>query len=69
MLCVAGIVLVMIGTILSLWSVLSTKKEDFFTAGWYQRQHKEFIKTKNMVIIGTIFIIAGSILQIIGTLI
>lgn len=67
--CVLGIALVMIGTILSLWSVLSTKTKDYFTVGWYNNQNKEFKKTKIMVVIGTILIIAGSIFQIIGTLI
>lgn len=59
----------MAGTILSLWSVLSTKIKYYGTVEFHDNQQKEFKKQKNMVIIGTILIVLGSILQVIGTLI
>lgn len=68
-LCISGIILVMAGTILSLWSVLSTKTKYYGTAECHDNQQKEFKKQKNMVIIGIILIVLGSILQVIGTLI
>ena len=63
-----GIMLVAFGTILSLWTILSTKKKDYGTAGWYDSQPEEFAKEKNRVIKGTILIIFGSLFQIFGTL-
>ncbi len=61
-----GIVLVMIGTIFSLWSVLGTKGDCVQTANWYDHQQENFKRDKKKVIIGTVFIILGSILQITG---
>lgn len=66
---VIGIILVMVGTILSLWSVLKTKGDEVQTAGYYDHQQENFKKDKKKVIIGTILIIWGSLFQIIGTLI
>lgn len=61
-----GILLVVIGTIFSLWSILGTKGNDVGTAQWYDHQQESFKKDKIKVIIGTIFIVAGSIFQLIG---
>lgn len=61
-----GIILVVAGTIFSLWSVLGTKVNYVQTAYWYDHQQENFKKDKRKVIIGTIFIIIGSTLQIIG---
>lgn len=61
-----GILLVMIGTILSLWSIIRTKGGYVQTADWYDQQQENFKKDKKKVIVGTILIICGSIFQIIG---
>lgn len=60
-----GIVLVVGGTIFSLWSILGTKINYVGTANWYDNQQESFKKDKTKVIIGTGLIIAGSIFQII----
>ena len=65
---VIGILIVAIGTIFSLWTILTTSKKDYGTAGWFDRQHIEFAKEKNRVFFGTILIVLGSLLQIVGTL-
>jgi hypothetical protein len=61
-----GIILVVAGTIFSLWSILGTKGNYVQTADWYDHQQENFRKDKRKVIIGTISIIIGSTLQIIG---
>lgn len=61
-----GILLVMIGTILSLWSIIRTKGGYVQTVDWYDHQQENFKKDKKKVIVGTILIICGSIFQIIG---
>lgn len=61
-----GIILVVAGTIFSLWSVLGTKGDYVQTAGWYDHQQENFKKDKKKVIIGIGFIIIGSVIQIIG---
>ena len=66
---VIGIILVMAGTILSLWSVLKTKGDEVQTAAYHDHQQENFKKDKKKVIIGTVLIILGSLLQIMGTLI
>lgn len=63
---VIGILLVITGTIFSLWSILGTKCNYVGTADWYDHQQESFTKDKRKGIIGTILIIAGSIFQIIG---
>lgn len=65
---VIGILLVITGTIFSLWSILGTKLNYVGTAHWHDYQQESFTKDKRKVIIGTILIIAGSIFQIIGLL-
>lgn len=61
-----GILLVVVGTIFSLWSVLGTKGHYVQTADWYSHQQENFKKDKKKVIVGTILIICGSAFQIIG---
>ena len=61
-----GIVLVVAGTIFSLWSILGTRGNYVGTAHWFDYQQQSFKKDKIKVIIGTALIIVGSILQIIG---
>lgn len=41
-----GIILVMIGTIFSLWSILGTKSDYVGTAGWFDSQQKILKKIK-----------------------
>lgn len=61
-----GIILVLIGTVLSLWSILRTDPEKVQSAGDYDAQQKNFKKNKPRVIFGIILISIGSLLQIIG---
>lgn len=48
---VIGILIVTIGTIFSLWTILTTSKKDYGTVGWFDVQHIEFAKEKNRVIL------------------
>lgn len=61
-----GIVLVMIGTIFSLWFILATKTQYYGTCGWFSNLQDNFKRDKKKVIIGTMLIIIGSIFQIVG---
>ena len=61
-----GIILVVTGTIFSLWSILGTKRNYVGTAHWYDHQQENFKRDKIKVVIGTILIVIGSIFQIIG---
>ena len=61
-----GILLVVLGTIFSLWSILGTKAEYVGTAEHFDNQQNIFKKDKRKVIIGTILIVLGSIFQISG---
>lgn len=61
-----GILLVVAGTIFSLWSILGTKGNYVGTADWFDHQQESFKRDKIKVIIGTILIVIGSIFQIIG---
>lgn len=61
-----GILLVVTGTIFSLWSILGTKGKDVGTAYWHDHQQENFKKDKLKVIIGTVLIVIGSIFQVIG---
>lgn len=65
---IIGLILVMIGTIFSLWSVLGTKSANIQTAKFQDNQQEYFKKDKKKVIIGIMLIILGTILQIAGTL-
>lgn len=63
---VTGILLVLIGTIFSLWAILGTKTKNVGTANYYDNQQDNFKKDKIKVLIGIILISLGSLLQIIG---
>lgn len=63
---IVGIILVMIGTIFSLWSILGTKSKYYGSVELFENQHTNFKQDKRRVIIGTAWIITGSILQIVG---
>lgn len=63
---IVGIILTMIGTIFSLWSVLGTKSNYVQTAAWCEHQQESFKKDKKRVIVGTVLIIIGSFFQIIS---
>ena len=66
---ILGIVLVLIGTTFSLWSIITndTKKE----ASWAGVKERgiDAKKEKTKVIIGILLIFVGSVFQIIGTVI
>ncbi len=59
-------VLILIGTILSLCSILGTQARKVGTADYHDHQQDYFKKDKIKVIIGIILISIGSLLQIIG---
>lgn len=61
-----GIVLVLIGTVFSLWSILGTASKKVGTADYHDNQQDYFKKDKTRVVIGMILIFAGSVSQIIG---
>ena len=63
---VIGIILVVAGTIFSLWSILGTKGKYVGTAEWFNNQQENFKKDKRKAVVGTTLIILGSIFQIIG---
>lgn len=65
---VIGILVVMIGTIFSLWSIITTKTKNVGTAQYFDNQQEYFRKDKKKVIIGAILIFVGSIMQILGTI-
>ena len=68
-LCIIGIIMCTIGTVLSLWTILTTKIKRVGTWEQLGNAQESFKKEKTLVVIGCLFIIMGSILQIIGTLI
>lgn len=63
---ITGIILVVVGTIFSLWSILGTRGGYVGTAHWYDHQQESFKREKRKVIVGTILIIFGSLFQIAG---
>lgn len=64
-----GIMFSMIGTILTLWTTFSTSIKSAGTWSELANRHAKFPKEKRRVIIGTIVILIGGLLQIIGTFI
>ena len=56
---VVGIILVMIGTIISLLSILCTRTKDVGTCAWMngERQQRDFSKQKIQVIVGITMIV------------
>jgi len=63
---VVGIFVVMTGTILSLWSIITTKTSFVGTCADWDSKSEQFKKEKILVVVGCILIVFGSILQIIA---
>ncbi len=61
-----GIILVLTGTVFSLWSILGTDPDDVGRVKYFETQRERFKKDQKKVILGTVLIFAGSISQIIG---
>lgn len=61
-----GILLVLIGTVFSLWSILGTDPKKVQTVGEHDNQQENFKRNKPKVVFGTALISFGSLLQIIG---
>ena len=65
---VAGIIINTIGTILTLWTLISTKLDYVGTVAEYSNRPKEFQKEKRLAILGLIAITVGNTLQMAGVL-
>ena len=63
---VAGIAINTIGTVFTLWTILSTKISYVGTAMHHDNQANDFSEEKRRVKIGLIGIILGNILQVLG---
>lgn len=63
---IVGILIVAFGSVLSLWTIITTKTSFVGTCADYDSKPKQFKKEKMLVIVGCILIISGSILQIIS---
>lgn len=63
---IIGIVIVAIGSVLSLWTIITTKTSFVGTCADLDSKSEQFKKEKLLVILGCILIISGSILQIIS---
>ena len=61
-----GIVLSIVGTIITLWTLLTTKNSEAGTWGELAERHEKFPKEKKKVKIGIVVIAIGGILQIIS---
>ncbi len=62
-----GIIMVMIGTIFSLFSILTTNSNEIGTYGYMgKKQQEDFKKQKKQVIIGMIIIVIGSGFQVVA---
>lgn len=61
---VMGIILVAFGSVLSLWTIITTKTSFVGTCDDWDSKPKQFKKEKVLVIIGCILIIIGSGFQI-----
>ena len=64
--CAAGIILNTIGTLLTLWTIFATKVSYVGTAEELDNRGKAFAKEKKKVIIGTIGIGIGNLLQVVS---
>lgn len=62
-----GIICVLIGTVFSLWSILTLNLDVVGTWGESACRRNEAPKEKRNVVIGIVMIVVGSVLQIIGT--
>lgn len=61
---IIGIILVAAGSVLSLWTIITTKTSFVGTCGDWDSKPEQFEKEKVLVIIGCVLIIVGSVLQI-----
>ena len=66
---ILGIVLSTFGTIISVWSVLTTSTKSVGTAAYLDNQQNDFRKEKKFVWIGTILIVFGAVFQIVAVFI
>ena len=62
-----GIIFVLIGTVFSLWSILTLNLDVVGTWAESASRRKEAPKEKLNVLIGIVMIVVGSVLQVIGT--
>ena len=62
--CTAGIIFNTVGTLLSLWTVITTSTKDYGTAAEIDDRPNRFPKEKRKVILGLALIFGGNILQI-----
>lgn len=63
---IGGIVLTSIGSVISLWSIMTTKTSFVGTCEYQRTEPERFSKEKKLVIIGCIFIILGAVMQIVS---
>ncbi len=61
-----GIVAIAIETVLSLWTIITTKTSFVGTCADWDSKLEQFKKGKLLVILGCILIVSGSILQIVA---
>lgn len=66
---VIGIATVAIGSVLSLWTIITTKTSFVGTCADWDSKPEQFKKEKLLVILGCVLIVSGSILQIISNFI
>ena len=62
----SGIILTTVGTILTLWTIMTTDKKKAGTLGELEERHKVFPKEQRKVRIGCAVIGVGGLLQIVG---
>lgn len=66
---IAGIMLSMIGTVFSLWTVITTSCAYKGTYNELANRNRDFRKEKRLVIIGCVLIVLGAFAQIVALLI
>ena len=66
---IAGITLSTIGTVLSLWTVITTSCAYKGTCNEFANRNRDFRKEKRLVIIGCVLIVLGASAQIVALLI
>lgn len=61
---IIGIVLMAIGSFLSLWTIITTKTSFVGTYADWDSKSEQFKKEKMLVVIGCVLIVIGSIFQV-----